>query len=140
MRNKKYPIMNMGIASILTVFVVLCMVTFAVLSYVSAGKDASFAQQFADRNTAYYTASAEANRQIAEIAETLTEHYENGTYDELPESYTVTVPVDDSKNLEVVLQVCDPAENDGAYYEITVYQEVSAEEWEGDTSLPVLQQ
>lgn len=83
MKKTRYPVMNMGTVSILTIFIVLCMVTFATLSFISTNKDAAFTRQIADRTTAYYAASSEANRQIAGITEQLKLKWENGTYAEL---------------------------------------------------------
>ena len=57
MKKTRYPVMNMGTVSILTIFIVLCMVTFATLSFISTNKDAAFTRQIADRTTAYYAAS-----------------------------------------------------------------------------------
>lgn len=139
MKKTKYPVMNMGTASILTIFIVLCMVTFATLSFISANKDAAFTRQIADRTTAYYTASNEANHQIAEYTEHVKQSWENGTYDELPETYTITVPIDEQKQLNVVLTLCNPDQTDGTYCRITEFKEISIEDWEGDEHLPVLQ-
>ena len=51
MKKTRYPVMNMGTVSILTIFIVLCMVTFATLSFISTNKDAAFTRQIADRTT-----------------------------------------------------------------------------------------
>ena len=140
MKKTRYPVMNMGTVSILTIFIVLCMVTFATLSFISTNKDAAFTRQIADRTTAYYAASSEANRQIAGITEQLKLKWENGTYAEMPETYTISVPVDEQKLLRVVLTPCRPDEAEGAYCQITEFKEISSEDWEGDEHLPVLQE
>ncbi|XCP85594.1 hypothetical protein ABXS75_01970 [Roseburia hominis] len=139
MKKTKYPVMNMGTASILTIFIVLCMVTFATLSFISANKDAAFTRQIADRTTAYYAASNEANHQIAEYTEQVKQSWKNGTYDELPKTYTITVPIDEQKQLNVVLTLCNPDQTGGTYCRITEFKEISIEDWEGDEHLPVLQ-
>ncbi len=139
MRKNKYPIMNMGTASILTIFIILCMVTFATLSFISANKDAVFTQQIADRTTAYYAASNEANRQIAEITRQLQESWENGTYKEMPKTYQFTIPIDEQKQLEVVLARCHSKKTDTVYCQIKEFKEIAIEEWEGSQHLPVLQ-
>ena len=46
--------MNIGSASILLVFVILCLVSFAVLSIVSANADSRLSTRVLERTTAYY--------------------------------------------------------------------------------------
>ncbi len=56
MKKTRYPIMNMGTISILTIFIILCMVTFAALTYISTRRDASFTDRLASRTSGYYAA------------------------------------------------------------------------------------
>ena len=60
MKKTRYPIMNMGTISILTIFIILCMVTFAALTYISTRRDASFTDRLASRTSGYYAAVSEA--------------------------------------------------------------------------------
>ena len=53
MKKKKFPVINTGAASVLTVFVILAMVAFALLTYMTARKNAAFSQDFADAARAY---------------------------------------------------------------------------------------
>ena len=46
-KKKGFPITNAGTASVLTVFVVLAMVAFALLAYMSARRGAGYCLQFA---------------------------------------------------------------------------------------------
>ena len=48
--------MNIGSASILLVFVILCLVSFAVLSIVSANADSRLSTQALERSNAYHAA------------------------------------------------------------------------------------
>lgn len=60
MTNKNKRIingMNVGSSSILVTFVLLCLITFAALSFVSANSDYKLSVQSADRLTNYYEAS-----------------------------------------------------------------------------------
>ena len=139
MKKTKYPIMNMGTVSVLTIFIVLCMVTFATLTYISVRKDASFAEQLAGRTTAYYAAVSEANRQIADIDALLRQAWEGGTWQDIEKTYEFSVPIDSEKELQVVLEACSPDQASGLFFRILQFQEVSSAEWTGDTSLPVLQ-
>ena len=59
--------MNIGSASILLVFVILCLVSFAVLSIVSANADSKLSARVLERTTAYYAACNQAEEQIASL-------------------------------------------------------------------------
>lgn len=60
---------GVGVMSLLAVFVVLCLTTFAVLSLVSARSDRALSQKNADATTSYYAADAQAERQLQKLAE-----------------------------------------------------------------------
>ena len=53
MKKKTRIGLNIGTSSILLVFVLLCMVTFAVLSFVSANADYKLSRSLGDRTAAY---------------------------------------------------------------------------------------
>ena len=55
-KQRSAPFTNIGSSSLLVVFLVLCLVTFAVLSLSSARSDDAFSEKLANRKTAYYTA------------------------------------------------------------------------------------
>ena len=63
--------LHAGTASILLVFVTLCLISFAVLSLVNANADLRLSKKIAERNTAYYEAVSEAERFLAEADTTL---------------------------------------------------------------------
>ena len=52
--RKKFGFVNIGTASLLVVFLTLCLVAFAMLSLSSAKNDYEFSRKLADRTTAYY--------------------------------------------------------------------------------------
>lgn len=141
MNQKKYPMVNIGTASILTVFVILAMVTFAVLTYMSARKDSRYTEQAVDAAQQYQDAVNQAYEKIAEIDASLLESYENGSFEEmLHQDFTFSVPSSDTSELHVTLVPCLPSENDGALYRITSFQEVSTEHWENDSTLKLMEQ
>lgn len=76
MRNKKNPLMNTGLPSLLVIFIVLCLVTFAVLSYVSAVRDYSMAKKTAARTQLYYEADLAANECLTALDAGLRDVYE----------------------------------------------------------------
>ena len=139
MKKTKYPVMNMGTVSILTIFIILCMVTFAVLTYLNTQKDAAFAGQLAERTSAYYAAVSEANRKIADADAAFRDAWENGEWEALEPELKFSVPIEDGKELQVMLEPYRSAEESGKYYRILQFQEVATDDWQPDQSLPVLQ-
>ena len=69
--KKKQFGMNIGSASILLVFVILCLVSFAVLSIVSANADSRLSTRVLERTTAYYDACNQAEQSLAGMDNTL---------------------------------------------------------------------
>ncbi len=64
---------NIGSSSLLVIFLILCLVTFAILSVSSAKSDYSFSERLAEHKTKYYEASARAERIAGEIDDVLYE-------------------------------------------------------------------
>ena len=59
--NKKHPpVVNIGSSSLLVIFLVLCLVTFATLSLSSARSDYNISRRLAERKTESYAASSQA--------------------------------------------------------------------------------
>ena len=61
MEKSRKPILGVGTSSILLIFVLLCMITFAVLSLVSARSDYRLSQKNAEHTRDYYEAENKAN-------------------------------------------------------------------------------
>ena len=138
MKQGKYPIVNIGTVSILTIFVILCMVTFATLSYMSASHDQELGQKIADRTTAYYKASASASEKIAETDSRWNQAYEEDPSHFAGQEVSFSIPVDEGSALEVSLLSTVPEDNDGKLYRITRYAKVSTADWEGDDTLNLM--
>lgn len=64
---------NIGSSSLLVIFLILCLVTFAILSLSSAKSDYSFSQRLAQHRQAYYEANANAEEVVDQIDNTLSE-------------------------------------------------------------------
>lgn len=64
---------NIGSSSLLVIFLVLCLVTFAILSLSSARSDYSFSERLAAHKQTYYEASAKAEEAVDEIDRILCE-------------------------------------------------------------------
>lgn len=65
--KKSVPFLSIGSSSLLVVFLVLCLVIFAMLTLTGAQSDYRFSRQLADRRTAYYAACNQAEEQIASL-------------------------------------------------------------------------
>lgn len=64
---------NIGSSSLLVIFLVLCLVTFAILSISSARSDYSFSERMAAHKQSYYEASEMAETVVGEIDDILYE-------------------------------------------------------------------
>lgn len=61
------PFFNIGASSLLVIFLILCLVTFAILTLTSAKSDADFAEKLAHHKMNYYTACNTAESTLDEI-------------------------------------------------------------------------
>ena len=131
MKQKKftYPPLQIGTSFMLLVFIILCMVTFAVLSLSNSMKDYEYSKKNAERTTAFYEANNLAEEKLAEIDQALM----NGEVSE--ETVEFSVPMNDSESLEIVLET-HPGQN--PRYSIVTWKQISSQEWSGDQTLPVL--
>lgn len=141
MKKKKiFPIVNAGTASILTVFVILAMVAFALLAYMSARRGAVFCRQSVQESQSYEEAKALALEEIASIDHELHQAYEAGTFEHLLEdqTYDFSIPIEGEKALQVTLVPVSPEENEGQLYRVTSFKQVSTGDWEDKSSLNLL--
>lgn len=161
MEKKKYPAVNIGSASMLVIFIILCLVTFSVLSVASSNNDRNYARNIAARTSDYYAASNEAEAQLAQIDNLLAKAYElygkdyleQGTafFDsevikDLPYSVELshfpllsfTVPINDTQSLAVSLQLQLPDSEENTLYKITSWKEISIDSWDNDEPLNLM--
>ena len=67
-KDKQQPFfVNIGSSSLLVIFLVLCLATFAILSLSSAKSDHTFSERLAAHKQAYYEASEKAETIVGEI-------------------------------------------------------------------------
>lgn len=149
-----------GISSILTIFVIMCLVTFAVLSYTSAHADASMSDNILNGTVAYYEADSLANEHISDIDAALEKLYRasasdktvyeatarnwfsENTKDTVSEakgtglfSVNFTESVDETRTLSVTLEILWPNESEPWYYKITGWVTDNTADWTPDHSL-----
>lgn len=111
---------NIGSASLLVIFLILCLVTFAILSLSSAKSDYSFSERLAAHKTVYYEASSKAEEILDEIDKILADNaascYKNKganlSASAFLASYTQTVQdVLDGTKLQEITLSCQPEED-----------------------------
>ena len=155
MDKKKHFSMNAGISWILVIFILLCLVTFGVLSMVSANSDYQLSKKTADRVTAYYEACSRAQGVLEQIDDTLAGSFLDGACpqsaleklaenQELTESHSLSVKdentisfseiLSDTQALEVTLEAVQTPENGEPFYRITGWQVVTTAEWNYEDS------
>ena len=66
MNKQKKGFIHIGFSSILMVFTMLCLVTFATLSLITANSDYRLSLKVAEKTTAYYEADTAENRRYAD--------------------------------------------------------------------------
>lgn len=133
-KKKSQSVVNIGSSSLLVIFLILCLVIFAVLTLTSANSDYRFSKRIADRNTAYYEAVAKAELTWNDLD--LAVAHEGGSFAEKEVHYEV--PIDDSQELQVVLTLAGN-ETSGYHYDISKWETHSTKEWTGDNSLNLIQ-
>lgn len=162
-KNRMPAMLGAGTVSMVFLFFLLCIVTFAVLSYSSAVSDERLSKKAAERTEAYTAASNQAQRHIGildeaaeniyhrtgseeEYLKTVREqfgdileeaelnHQISWTEDAVRASWTEEMTED--QVLRVTLRLTWPQEN-GYFYTIEQYNTESDRDWEGDTSIRV---
>lgn len=118
---------NVGTSSLLLVFVVMCLVSFATLATVSANADQKLNSKIVERTAAYYDACNEAETKIANIDSTLKGLYDSGLsrdafLAEAGETIDFAIPVSDVQTLSVSLDINYPLNPDDGFYDITKWK------------------
>lgn len=146
--KRQAPFVNVGSSLLLVVFLLMCLITFATLSFSSARSDESFSQRIADRKTEYYTASNKAERLLAQIDQLLDNadpaNLDFAAINSLdadvaydPDAATLSYPVaiNDKQALDVVLVL---EEDEDRHYRIERWQTVTTRKWESDDKLELM--
>lgn len=131
------PIVNVGTSSLLIIFVILSLVVFAALSLSGAKSDYDFSKNLADRKTAYYTASNQAEEIAAQIDDYLAagrslSNFPDAELDINGNKVEYKVDISDSQALDVVLDIT------GNTYTVDKWQVISTVEWKEDNSLNLM--
>ena len=78
MKKNKSSFINIGFSSIVMVFIMICLVTFATLSVLTAHSDYRLSKKMADKTTAYYAADTIARDMLAFVDDRLLQIYQTG--------------------------------------------------------------
>lgn len=146
METKKSYGMNIGLSSILVIFVILCLVCFAGLSVTSANADLRLSQKLAERTTAYYKAGNLANQHMLELSNAFSKiyaasenqkEYEEKIKESFSDSLTFSYPINENQILKVSVSPLYPESAEGNFLMITCYKTETLITPELNQSLPV---
>lgn len=135
-RTSTSPFVNMGTALLLVIFLVLTMVTFAVLSLSSAKQDYDASVKMAEHQKQYYKACQKASEEFS----ILDQQFEQEAHDVKitpSDSVAFFVPVSSDQSLAVTLKITDPSTSKH-YCEIVSWKLISNREWQGNQTIQLL--
>ena len=135
---------NFGFSTILLSFVMICIVTIAALSLLTANSDYKLSQKVAEKNTAYFQAEQEAFTILSEIDTLLASAYQKslgassyykqvyyslqelsyGSYDRMAGTYSYCVKIAENHSLEVTIYIRYPKNENESFYEIQTWKSV----------------
>lgn len=150
MNKKKYTFSHFGFSTILVIFIMLCMATFATLSLVSANSDYRLSKKAADKTTGYYRADSIARNylhnadmllsrtsvnasgadeyfhQISTLVDKIEipdgMNQDNITYDRQNGVLSFSVFISDNQSLYVSVQMLYSPDTYGSAYKVTGWQ------------------
>lgn len=154
---------NIGSSSLLIVFLVLCLATFAILSLSSARSDYTLSERLAGHKSQYYEASSQAEDILDEIDRSLEENAsaassKSSYIKSVTEAFSSTqidgisiscksqdkdliisyeIPAGEKQVLDVELKVTDYTDCEN-YYKVQKWQINSTGTWEGDNTLNLM--
>lgn len=166
-KKKSVPFVNIGSSSLLVVFLILCLVTFATLSLSSAQSNYNFSQRLAERRTAYYNASNRASEILDSIDTVLERTYRDSsgsyytsameqiealtftdknkdtvlTLDFSVENPTIsyTVPINEKQALSVIIELASIGNTEEGFYRMKQWKTISNSQWSGDNTLKLIE-
>lgn len=163
MKKRNLPVTNIGTISLIMIFIVLCLVTFAALTLSSASRDMHAGQKMQERMEQYYNASNEAELLLAQADRIFADAYAVSTdkdayyqtisekantfakTEEVNGQFTLSFQIDinDVQALSVRLAVHTPKqlkkEDIDSFYHILSWQVIHTDTWEGDNTLKLIQ-
>ncbi|MCR4678487.1 MAG: hypothetical protein K5679_06990 [Lachnospiraceae bacterium] len=141
-KKKRELPLNVGTSSVLFIFVILCLVSFAILSLSSAMSDYKLSKRVVENSQAYYDACNEAEEQLASFDKTLKDLYDTGIsragyFENVGKKKTFAIPINDIQTLEVEIRILYPESAGESFYDITSWKTDTTGELDYDDTLPV---
>lgn len=132
-----------GSASILVIFVILCLVSFAALSIVSANADYKLSAKVLERTAAYYDAAGRAENMLAQLDQTLYSVYadtdsEEAYYSTVGHTKSFLIPISELQSLEVSVTILYPLTDTDNFYRLDTFCVVTTGELEYDDTLDLM--
>lgn len=159
MKIKGRSILNIGTSSLLVIFVILSLITFATLSIVSAKADYELSKTLDQQTADFNRASNEAEVLLNDIDQRLLAIYNNSaneadyfnkcqllflesdngvTFNPANRNLTFTKIISNDQVLSIALSVNYPKPGNSQFYSVLSWQEINTDQWEPDTSLNLL--
>ena len=129
-KKRPTPFISIGSSSLLVVFLVLAIMIFAVLSFVSAKNDYEYSVKMASWKQAYYRACNRAE----ETLQALSNELAAASPESYPDRDGFLIPIDDNRSLSVAYEILPQAVG-GLTYRITSWKVEMNQPWEGDDTL-----
>ena len=133
MNNNQNHVSHVGSSSIVLIFTVLSLVSFAVLALVNSRADYGLSDTLSSRQSAYYEACHKGNAFYAAVSS----GYDEGMTDGI---MSKSIPINDNQSLEIDVKVnsANSTDNSDITAVITRWQIVNNAEFDYDTTLPVI--
>ena len=132
MKIKRNLGINAGSASILLIFTVLSLISFATLTLVNSKADYNLSSNLAARQQAYYRACHEGNAFVASVYSGYESESVNGIIKK-----SIPITVNQSLDITLLSNIGNNSLNSGNKYTITQWQIVNHSDDDYDYSLPV---
>lgn len=141
-RRKQEFSLNIGVSSILFIFVILCLVSFATLSLSSAMSDYKLSKKILTNSEKYYDACNEAEELLASFDETLKRTYDEGIsrsgyHEAVGHKKHFSVELSEYQTLQIEIKILYPENPGESFYEVTSWRVVTTGNLEYDDSLNV---
>ncbi|MBP5310309.1 MAG: hypothetical protein J6Z05_06910 [Lachnospiraceae bacterium] len=136
--------LNLGTSSLLLIFVVLSLVSFAVLSLSSALSDKKLTDKTVEKNVSYYSACNEAYEKLADLDKKLIDIYkasaDEASYLKACEDLDLEmiIPVTEYQGLEVKVIPNYPLSDEDTFYSIRSWKLIHTSEPKLDFSINVM--
>jgi len=155
-KNKFSISIGIGAPSLLVLFLILSLISFSVLSYMTARADYRYSLNLKERTTAYYMANNQGEEIVAGIHAILTEVYQTSedvdsfyanaitmliAFEPNPADHSLTfrVKIREIQDLQVSLFFHYPQEGLDSFFTITEWVVIHTGEWEPDNTLELME-